>query len=90
MVAVLPAEGYGWLWAMGYCGHMGCGMQFPAYGVGGWVRLWVIRGYGLSEIWVMRDSTLTLSKWPRKSQGAHKSYFFPIIGMRIISSLPRG
>jgi len=46
-------------WVMGYCRPMGYGMQFPAYQVGGQVRLWVIRGYGLTEVWVMRGSTVT-------------------------------
>ncbi|KAF8221228.1 hypothetical protein L208DRAFT_1329338, partial [Tricholoma matsutake] len=43
---------------MGYCGPMGYGMQFPANQVGGQLRLWGIRGYGLSEVWVMRGSAI--------------------------------
>ena len=43
---------------MGYCGPMGYGMQFPANRVGGSLELWVIRGYGFSEVWVMRGSTV--------------------------------
>ena len=46
------------VWGMGYCGPMGYGMQFPANQVGGQLRLWVIRGYGLSGVWVMRGSTV--------------------------------
>jgi hypothetical protein len=46
------------VWVMGYCGPMGYGMQFPANQVGGQLRLWDIRGYGLSEVWVMRGSTV--------------------------------
>ncbi|KAF8222684.1 hypothetical protein L208DRAFT_1321045 [Tricholoma matsutake] len=51
---------------MGYCGPMGYGMQFPANQVGGQLRLWGIRGYGLSEVWVMRGSAILLpnGRWP--------------------------
>ena len=43
---------------MGYCGPMGYGVKIPAHRVGGPEKLWVIRGYGLSEVWVMRGSTV--------------------------------
>jgi hypothetical protein len=48
------------VWGMGYCGPMGYGMQFPANQVGGQLRLWGIRGYGLSGVWVTRGSTVTI------------------------------
>jgi len=48
----------GWVWIMGYCRPMGYGMQFPMNQVGGQLDLWDIRGYGLSEVWVMRGSTV--------------------------------
>ena len=48
----------GWVWVMGYCGPMGYGMQFPANQVGGQLELWVLRGYGLLEVWVKRSSTV--------------------------------
>ncbi|KAF9481933.1 hypothetical protein BDN70DRAFT_971769 [Pholiota conissans] len=48
----------GGVWVMGYCGPMGYGLQMPAHRVGGWIFLWDIRGYGLSQAWVMRVSTV--------------------------------
>ena len=48
----------GWLWVMGYCGPTGYGMQFPANQAGGQLELWVLRGYGLLEVWVKRSSTV--------------------------------
>jgi hypothetical protein len=43
-----------------YCGPMGYGMQFPAnqVQVGRRLELWDIRGYGLSELWFMRATTV--------------------------------
>jgi hypothetical protein len=49
---------YGGVWGMGYCGPMGYGIQFPANQVGGQLSLWGMRGYGLSEVWIMRGSTV--------------------------------
>ena len=49
------------VWVMGYCGPMGYGVHFPAHQVGGWPGLWVKRGYGLSEVWVKRGSTVLRS-----------------------------
>ncbi|KJA26851.1 hypothetical protein HYPSUDRAFT_132193, partial [Hypholoma sublateritium FD-334 SS-4] len=46
------------VWGMGYCGLMGYGLQIPAHRLGGSIFLWVMRGYGLSEVWVMRVSTV--------------------------------
>lgn len=46
------------VWAMGYCGLMSYGVQFPAHRVGGPEILWVLRVYGLSKAWVMRGSTV--------------------------------
>lgn len=43
----------------GFCPQkgMGDGMQFSALRVDGPAKLWVIRGYVLSKVWVMRGST---------------------------------
>ena len=49
------------VWVMGYCRLMGYGMHFPAHQVGGQAELWDIRGYGLSEVWVMTGSTVSSS-----------------------------
>jgi hypothetical protein len=51
---------YGGVWVMpvGYCGPMGYGMQLPANQVGRRLELWDIRGYLLSEVWVMRSPTV--------------------------------
>jgi hypothetical protein len=43
---------------MGYCGCMGYGMYFPANQLGGPKKLWGIREYGLSGLWVTRESTV--------------------------------
>ncbi|KAF8231189.1 hypothetical protein L208DRAFT_1061442, partial [Tricholoma matsutake] len=46
--------------SMGYgiLGSMGYGFEFPAYQLGGSKILWVMGEYGLSELWVMRESTV--------------------------------
>ena len=46
------------VWVMGYCGLMGYGLQIPANQLGRPNFLWVIRGYGFSQAWVMRVSTV--------------------------------
>ena len=43
---------------MGYKGVMGYGPKIPANQVGGMESLWVIGGYGLSRVWVKRESTV--------------------------------
>ena len=43
------------LWVMGYV------VDFPASQLGGWDFLWVMGGYGLREVWVIRVSTVSLS-----------------------------
>ena len=45
---------------MGYCGPMGYGLQFSANQLGGWLKLWGKRGYGLRQVWVKRGSTVVL------------------------------
>jgi len=40
---------FGGVWVMGYCGIMGYGIKI----------LWDIRGYGLSGLWVKRESTVS-------------------------------
>jgi hypothetical protein len=44
---------------MWYCGLMGFGAQIPVHRVGGMEMLWHLRGYGLSEVWFTRGSTVT-------------------------------
>ncbi|KIK05649.1 hypothetical protein K443DRAFT_37170, partial [Laccaria amethystina LaAM-08-1] len=46
------------LWLIGYCRIMGYGLQIPAHQLGGPKRVWDFRGYGLSNAWVMRVSTV--------------------------------
>jgi hypothetical protein len=46
---------------MGYRGCMGYGMHFSANRLGGPKKVWGIREYGLSELWVMRESTVPAS-----------------------------
>ena len=58
MVAKSMGFANGWVWVMGYCRPMGYGMQFPVNQVGGQLELWVLRGYGLLEVWVKRSSTV--------------------------------
>ena len=48
----------GGVWVMDYCGLMGYGMQFPANQLGGQKKLWDLRVYGLSEVWVKRVPTV--------------------------------
>ena len=45
---------------MGYgvSGSMGYGFKSPAYQLGGSKNVWVTREYGLSGLWVMRESTV--------------------------------
>ena len=50
----------GGVWVIGYCGLMGYGVEIPAHQVGGREKLWDIRVYGLSKVWVMRVSTVLL------------------------------
>ena len=38
------------VWVMCYYGPMGFSIEIPAHQVGGPENLWVIRGYGLSEV----------------------------------------
>ena len=46
------------LWVMGYEGIMGYVGDFPASQLGRWDFLWVMGGYGLREVWVIRVSTV--------------------------------
>ena len=48
---------------MGYCGLMGYGLQIPAHQLGGPKMAWDFRGYGLSEAWVKRVSTVPRSSY---------------------------
>ena len=59
------------LWVMGYKGFMGYVVDFPAYQLGRWDFLWVMGGYGLREVWVIRVSTVDLDSNPveRKARG---------------------
>ena len=55
------------VWVMCYCGPMCFAIQIPAYQVGGLINLWHIRGYGFSEVCVMRVLTVPHSKYSRMS-----------------------
>jgi len=50
---------------MGYgvSGSMSYGLKSPAYQLGGSKNVWVIREYGLSGLWVMRESTVITYSW---------------------------
>ena len=52
--------GFGWggVWGMGYGRFMGYAMHFPAHQLGGHQMLWDKRGYGFTEVWVKRGSTV--------------------------------
>jgi len=43
---------------MGYGRFMGYAMHFPVNQLGGHKMLWGLRGYGFSEVWVKRGSTV--------------------------------
>jgi hypothetical protein len=52
------------VWVMGYQRVMGYGSQIPAYQLGGLKILWVMGEYGLSGLWVKRESTLVArTRW---------------------------
>ena len=51
------------LWVMGYKGFMGYVGDFPASQLGRWDFLWVMGGYGLREVWVIRVSTVATCCW---------------------------
>ena len=46
------------LWVMGYKGFMGYVVDFPASQLGRWDFLYVMGGYRLREVWVIRVSTV--------------------------------
>jgi hypothetical protein len=48
----------GGVWIMGYRGCMGYGMHFPANQLGGLKKVWGFREYGLSRLWITRESTV--------------------------------
>ena len=50
---------------MGYQGIMGYGVDFPLSRLGKAIILWVIRVYGLPEVWVKRVSTVCRRLWWR-------------------------
>jgi hypothetical protein len=50
--------GSGGVWGMWYGRFMGYAMHFPANQLGGPKMLWGLRGYGFSEVWVKRGSTV--------------------------------
>ena len=69
------------VWVMGYCRPMSYGVHFPAHQVGGWLGLWVKRGYGLPEVWVKRSSTALTAIWQ-----ALPSHPFPLVVYIVIPS----
>ena len=50
---------------MGYQGIMGYGVDFPLSRLGKALILWVIRVYGLREVWVKRVSTVAPQEYRR-------------------------
>jgi len=48
---------------MDYCWPMGYGLQFPANQLGGWLKLWGTRSYGLSGVWSKRSLTVLTSPY---------------------------
>jgi hypothetical protein len=50
------------LWVMGYQRVMGYGFQSTAYQLGGLKILWGMGEYGLSGLWVKRESTIHWSR----------------------------
>ncbi|KAI0769136.1 hypothetical protein BD413DRAFT_478223, partial [Trametes elegans] len=57
------------VWGMGYDRIMGYGVDFPLYQLGNTINLWVITGYGLSQVWVKTVSTVVangLATWLRE------------------------
>jgi len=52
---------------MGYYRPMGFSIEIPAHQVGGPENLWGTRGYGLSEVWDMRVSTVSTQCEPSPS-----------------------
>ena len=62
------------VWSTGYCGPMGYGTEISAHRVGGHEKLWDIRDYGLSEVWVERGSTIFQSKDSRGLPQIHSKY----------------
>ena len=48
----------GGVWVMGYRGCMAYEVHFPANQLGGPKKVWGMREYGLSGLWVMRESTV--------------------------------
>ena len=47
------------VWIMDYCGFMGYGIRFSANQLGGPKKVWGIREYGLLELWVKRELTVS-------------------------------
>ena len=61
------------LWVTGYCRLMGYGLQIPAHQLGGPKMAWDFRGYGLSEAWVKRVSTVvTIMDMEQKKKYLYK------------------
>ena len=50
------------VWVMGYERIMGYGVDFPLSRLGKAIILWVIRVYGLREVWVKRVSTVVSAR----------------------------
>ena len=46
------------VWVIGYYRFMGFWYEIPANQLGGLKMLWVITGYGLSQVWVRTGSTV--------------------------------
>ncbi len=50
------------LWVMGYDRVMGYGLIFPANEVSQHENLWVTAEYGLIQVWVITEATVTSSE----------------------------
>ena len=48
----------GGVWVMYYYRVMGYDMHFPANQLGGPKKVWTIREYGLSQVWVKAETTV--------------------------------
>ena len=64
---------------MGYCGPMGYGRKFSANQLGGQLKLWGKRGYGLIQVWVRRG--LTVVPYIKYLHRTIVFFFWPVAGV---------
>ena len=65
---------------MGYCGPMGYGRKFSANQLGGQLKLWGKRGYGLIQVWAKRGLTVVTK--------AHVTRLAPKFGSKPCTATP--